>query len=216
MKTINENLDIYQYADLIVQTTYACNRNCSTCYVKDLDFIKKKIELSRDVYCAYLSTLNKNDLIVLRGGEITMLESWFEKFVEPAIEKELRIIIETNGFLLRTIDFYDFISKISNADVFLRISFDKIHLEKCTAKEIELEFNKMLLFLSDFEIWNINFGFYSLDMSTPEILNFIKNTVLEPYPKYFHSIARYDDISKTPLKGKYLRADGELLNRIIH
>jgi hypothetical protein len=213
METINENLDIYQNADLIVQTTYTCNRDCSGCYLKNLG---SKIELSHGIYCNHLATLNKNDLIVLRGGEITMLESWFEKFVEPAIKMELQVIVETNGFLLRTIDFYDIISKISTADVFFRISFDKMHLEELSAKEIQLEFNKMFLFVSDFEIGNINFGFYSLDMSNSEMLNFIKDTVLEPYLKYFHSLKRYGDISKIPLKGKYLRADGALLNRIVH
>lgn len=206
MKKNIELLDIYQEANLIVQVTGKCNKKCATCY--DLLGILKG-ELAQETYLLSIDKLRKGDLVVLRGGEPTIVANWFEKFVGPAINKGLRVIIETNGYFISENDYSQILSKLAYKNIFVRISFDKSHIPN------KSDFSKMALFAKEATKFHINFAFYSLGMNKKQIINFTQGTELEMYLEKFHPLEFYQDISKVQIKGKYLRVDGTLLNKIL-
>jgi hypothetical protein len=103
------------------------------------------------------------------------------------------------------------LKKIADENIFTRISFDLIHLKK---EKEKIEFNNMASFAKNAENSKINFGFYSLGMDENQIKDFIKGTQLEPYFEKFHSLIKYKNISEVQLKGKYLKSDGSISNKI--
>jgi MoaA/NifB/PqqE/SkfB family radical SAM enzyme len=207
------DMDIYQNADLIVQTTDKCNKGCPGCYLANNSLLKNN-DLSFEKYNDCISQLSEDKIIALRGGEMTIMKDWFEKFVTPALNKKLRIILETNGYFMGTKEYQDVLEKISNPQIFTRISFDSMHLNGLDQDGIKSEFKKMSSFAADAENRKINFGFYSLGMDKNQIADFIKGTSLEAYSNKFHPLVEYDDISAVHIKGKYLKANGDLSDRI--
>lgn len=207
-------IDIYKCVDLIVEVTDVCNKDCPGNYKCNL---ATNIDgLRSEKYKESLINLKENSLIALRGGEPTMVIDWFEKFIEPALilNKNLFIIIETNGYFIDQSNYKEIINKLYHQNVFVRISFDNRHIFKLNDELIRLEFEKMAFFAEEALIKKINFGFYSLGMDKDQIYKFIKSTPLEKYIEYFHTLIKYDDISKVVLKGKYLTVDGRLLDSI--
>lgn len=202
------NMDVYKNADLIVQTTNKCSKGCEDCYVASLGL---KNELNDEQYVDQISSLKEGDMIALRGGEITTVKNWFERFIIPALDKKLKIILETNGYFIGTAEYNEILKKIANENIFTRVSFDLVHLKN--GKE-ELEFNHMATFAKDAENNKMNFGFYSLGMDVNQIKDFINGTPLEPYFEKFHPLVKYKKISEITLKGKYLKADGNLSDKI--
>ncbi len=206
-----ENIDIYKDADLIVQTSNRCNSSCPGCYLKEID-IETKLDLG--IYEHHLAKLKANDIVAIRGGEPTMIKGWFGKFVQPALDKNLKIIIESNGYFIGRDNYEKVLLKIMNPDVFVRISFDKIHLFKKTEEEIFNLFLKMAFFAKDAIFFRIQFGFYSLGMNKTQIDNYINGTIMSQYNNYFYTLEYYPDISQVKLKGKYLNSNGFCSNRI--
>lgn len=202
------NIDVYKNADLIIQTTNKCSKGCDGCIVADLG---PKIELDTEKYLESIGNLKENNLIALRGGEITLIDDWFEKFIVSALNKKLKIILESNGYFIGTEKYNEILKKIANDQIFIRISFDLMHLKKGNA---DLEFNKMATFAKDAENNKINFGFYSCGMNENEIKNFTNGTVLEPYLNKFHSLIKYSNASEVKLKGKYLNAKGDISDKM--
>jgi hypothetical protein len=202
MKNLAE-IDVYKDADLIVETTFFCNLDCVNC-----PFHGRQRQLNLSVYLNNLNKLTTGNIVVLRGGEITTINNWFEEFVTPAINKELLVIIETNGYFIGKDNYYELLTKLSHVNIFMRIGFDISH--NPTAKD----FNRMLFFAKDAIESGVKFGFYSVNMGNKQIKNFLYKTKLEPFLNYFHSLREYIDFSRVKLKGKYLKSDGQLLDRI--
>ncbi len=208
LKSHNE---IYDKASLIVQTTNKCTKNCPGCYLTE-SLKNKKEELDQERYRECISKLKEGSLITLRGGEITMIRDWFEKFVVPALDKNLKIIIESNGYFIEKQDYQDILKKINDNKISIRISFDQEHIRN--SKDITSEFKKMARFAEDAKNTGINFGFYSLGMDGTQIQNFVKGTLLEPYIDKFHSLTFYPKISSVKIKGQYLKSNGNLSDDI--
>ncbi|HAQ02648.1 hypothetical protein A2467_00545 [Candidatus Nomurabacteria bacterium RIFOXYC2_FULL_36_8] len=202
MKNLAE-IDVYKTADLIVETTFFCNLDCGNC---PFHGVQRKLNL--DIYLNNLYELVAGEIVVLRGGEITTINNWFESFVVPAINKELLIIIETNGYFIGRDNYYELLTKLSHVNVFIRIGFDISHGP--TAED----FSKMAFFAKDAIESGVRFGFYSVNMSKNQIKNFLYKTKLEPFLNYFHSLREYIDFSRVKLKGKYLKSDGQLISCI--
>lgn len=208
------SIDIYENVALIVEVTDICNKNCPGNY--NCRQARHKDGLREEIYKNYLNKLKRNSLIALRGGEPTMIDGWFEKFIEPAvaINKNLLIIIETNGYFIGQDDYDEILKKLCHQNIFIRISFDSRHIFGLNEEDCSNEFSKMASFAEEALVRGINFGFYSLGMAKDQIWEFIKGTPLEPYFQYFHTLIKYDDISKVVLRGKYLRAGGKIFNCI--
>lgn len=205
--------DVYEKASLIVQTTSSCNKKCPECYLSENPEIKKE-ELDCTRYKESISNLNEGDTIALRGGEITTIQDWFDKFVIPALNNGLKIIIETNGYFIGKEDYQSTLEKINDGRISIRISFDLEHLKNLKKENIAPEFEKMAHFAKDAEDMGINFGFYSLGMDKTQIQNFIRGTPLESYVNKFHSLTLYPQISAVKIKGKYLKSDGNISDKI--
>lgn len=203
------NMDVYNSADLIVQTTDSCNKNCPDCYLTKNNIIKNN--LSDIKYKDSISDLKEGQIIALRGGETTMIKDWFKKFITPALDKKLKVILETNGYFIGKEGYKDILNEIARDDIFIRISFDPMHV---MADDKDEEFKKMALFAKDAEENKINYGFYSLNLNQEQIMNFIKNTPLEPYIEKFRPLIKYNNISEVKISGKYLKANGEIFDRI--
>src|SRR3989344_4874688 len=189
--------EVYEKASLIVQTTSSCSKSCPECYLKENPEIKKE-ELNQERYEESISKLNEGDTIALRGGEITTIRDWFEKFVAPALNKGLKSIIE----------------KINDERISVRISFDPEHLKDLKEENVSSEFEKMAIFAEDAESAGINFGFYSLGMNSEQIQKFVRGTPLEHYINKFHPLAFSPQISAVEIKGKYLKSNGNISDRI--
>lgn len=205
--------EVYEKVSLIVQTTSSCNKNCPECYLSENPEIKKE-ELNHGRYEECISKLNEGDTIALRGGEITTIQDWFDKFVAPALNKGLKVIIETNGYFIGTKDYQSILEKINDNRISVRVSFDLEHLKNLKEENVASEFEKMARFAKDAESAGINFGFYSLGMNKEQIQNFVQGTPLESYINKFHSLAFYPEISAVEIKGKYLKSDGNISDRI--
>ena len=205
--------EVYEKASLIVQTTSSCSKSCPECYLKENPEIKKE-ELNQERYEESISKLNEGDTIALRGGEITTIRDWFEKFVAPALNKGLKIIIETNGYFIGKEDYQSILEKINDERISVRISFDPEHLKDLKEENVSSEFEKMAIFAEDAESAGINFGFYSLGMNSEQIQKFVRGTPLEHYINKFHPLAFYPQISAVEIKGKYLKSNGNISDRI--
>jgi len=199
--------DIYKSAEFIIQVSGFCNKKCEGCYLKN--FFPEILDKS--IYLFHISSLFPGDLISIRGGELTLVVGWFDRFVQPAIDKGLKVIIETNGYFIGRSNYYEILPRLAHDNIFLRISFDKEHAPNSNKEE----FFKMSLFAQDAQKIGIKFGFYSLGMNDDQILEFIENTALESYLEFFHPLTKYDDISQIKLKGRYLRADGKIFDNIV-
>ena len=213
IENLKSNNEVYDKASLIVQTTNRCSKKCPACYLAENPDVQKE-ELNQERYQECISKLNEGETIALRGGEITIIPDWFEKFVVPALNKELKIVIETNGHFIGTKDYQNFLERINNKQISMRISFDSEHIKNLNEESVASEFVKMARFAKDAEKAGINFGFYSLGMNETQIRNFIQSTPLEPYFNRFHSLTFYPQISTLEIKGQYLKSNGNISDRI--
>jgi len=202
--------EVYEKADLIVQTTNRCSKRCKACYLAENSETEKE-ELSQEIYEDCISKLQEGDLVALRGGEITTIKDWFEKFVAPALNKGLKVMLETNGYFIGTKEYENILKNLCDDRISVRISFDKEHLNE---KDSLSEFEKMAKFANDAKNNGIKFGFYALGMDRNQIQDFVKETPLESYSNEFHSLTFYPKISELAIKGKYLKSDGQLSDRI--
>ena len=202
-----KNINVYESANLIVQTTTDCTNECPDCFFSQMERVK--IELDQVIYNSCLSTLRKGNLVSLRGGEITKIDNWVEKFINPAIARGLKIIVETNGYFIGGLNYTEILNKISHRNIFVRVSFDKMHIAKLDPDEkVQAEFLKMALFAKDATEKGIKFGFYSTGMNSEQVADFIKDTALESYFGSFSFLHKYSPTAKVSLKGKYLHANG--------
>jgi len=144
----------------------------------------------------------------LRGGEPTIEKLWFEKYVNPALEKNLHVILESNGYFIGKEDYEDLWEKLEGKDIEIRISFDEIHLAQISKNKQSSEFYKMAKFANDAIEKRIKFGFFCLAMDKKQIKKFINNTPLENYDRYFHSLVYYNYIQEIELKGEYIDVKG--------
>lgn len=204
-----KNFDIYKETDLIVQVNSFCDKNCEGCYFKELlSSVQPQLLLNQEKYLNKIS-LMKSGIISLRGGEPTMVKGWFEKFVFPAIQMNLTVIIETDGYFIGRNNYNDILSKLSHDKIFIRVSFDKNHYVASG------DFKKMAVFTDDAVNHNIQLSFHSLGMSESEISEFLLGTDLEKYREFFYPLRYYKKISRVKLKGEYLRVDGQIFNKIV-
>lgn len=201
-------IDVYQSAKLIIQVNEYCGKKiedkCVGCFLQS--FGKKVLSLKK--YLSTINTLSPDDLIVLRGGEPTMVKGWFEKFVQPALNIKLKVIIETGGFFINKKNYSDILFKLVHKNIFIRISFDEKHLPT------QADFYKMASFAEIATEKNIQFGFYSLGMDIDQISQFITGTVLEEYENFFQPLTFHENIFDVKLSGLYLNVDGDLLKQI--
>jgi organic radical activating enzyme len=201
-------INIYESAQLIVQVNEFCGKKiedkCADCYHH---YFGKKI-LSTEKYLSTINTLSPDDLIVLRGGEPTMVKDWFEKFVQPAIERKLWVIIETDGYFIDQNNYSDILLKLVHKNIFIRISFDERH------RPTQVDFHKMASFAKVAIEKNIQFGFYSLGMNKDQISQFIIGTDLDEYENYFLPLTLHERIQDVKLFGVYLNVDGDHLAQI--
>ncbi|MFA5793275.1 MAG: radical SAM protein [Candidatus Gracilibacteria bacterium] len=202
--------NIYQNADLIVQTTKGCTMDCKGCYLAKPG---KSTELDTETYRAEIAKLQKGNVVALRGGEITKINNWFAKFVAPAIKMGLMVVIESNGHFIEANNYNEVLEGMKNPAIDVNISCDKIHLGNKNPAQKEEEFAKMARFASDATERGINFGFYAL-MSTEEIPDFVEGTALAEYLGKFHALPFYADISQVSLHGKYLNCEGRISDKI--
>ena len=206
----NKNFNIYKDSDLIVQISNYCDKDCDRCYIKDLfssSYLPIQV-LNQEKYLNKISSI-KSGVISLRGGEPTMVNNWFEKFVLPAIQMDLCVIIDTDGYFIGRNNYKDILLKLSHKKIFIRVSFDKSHYM------ISNDFKKMAVFANDAINHGIQFNFYSLGMKRSEILKFLNGTELEKYRSFFYTLRYYKNISRVKLKGEYLRVDGKIFNKIL-
>jgi pyruvate-formate lyase-activating enzyme len=219
------NLDVYKDADLIVETTKFCNKKCEGCYNCSLtNLCNKEIKIDEKIKNSYsneISKLKEGDVVALRGGEPTLIENWFEEFIVPALGKKLKVILETNGFFIERQQYQKILQNIKkdNLSIFIRISLDEKHLSNITLETRNEELKKMTHFAEDAEKDGINFGFYSMgtsknQMNEEKIKSFVKETSLEQFINKFHSLVFYPKISDVNIKGKYLKTNGEVSNKI--
>jgi len=205
--------EVYERASLIVQTTNRCSKRCPGCYLSENPATENQ-ELDQSRYEECIGGLKEGDTVALRGGEITLLQDWFERFATPALEKGLKIIIETNGYFIETKDYQDVLEKMNNDKISVRISFDLEHLKGLQEEKVASEFEKMARFAEDAENAGINFGFYALGMDGAQIQKFVQGTPLEQFTSKFHSLAFHPQISNLKINGQYLKSDGKLSDRI--
>jgi len=203
--------NIYQVADLIVQTTDGCTMNCQGCYLAKPG---KSTELDTQIYRNEIEKLREGNIVALRGGEITKIDNWFAKFVTPALKMGLRVVIESNGHFIEANNYAEVLEGMQNPAIEVRISFDQTHLGHKQPKQVTAEFARMANFAYDATQRQINFGFYALAMDEQAIQNFVSGTPLEPYAGKFNTLPFHEDISQVPLKGKYLSCQGQTFGRI--
>lgn len=83
---------------IFLSITNRCNRSCDYCLVKDT-LNKTEDALNKDVLFNYLGYLNKGDLVEITGGEPTLIP-WLEELVQFLNNKEVYIVLRTNGYRL--------------------------------------------------------------------------------------------------------------------
>ncbi len=195
-----KGVDIYKEADLIVETTTFCNKSCKGCFFEDKK--REKIILNHLVYYNTLLNLKKRSLIVLRGGEISTINDWFDIFVKPALDRQLIVIIESNGLFMEDLNY--FLPKLRHKNIFLRISFDLMHIK---SRNFRKECAQKYFFAKMATKKRINFGFYATGMESEQMINLLKGSGLEEYFFKFYFLKKYSS-EKLNINGIYLRADG--------
>jgi len=196
-------IDIYKDADLIVETTTVCNKSCDYCPFSGNNQIKKILDFN--IYINKIKKLKNRSIVAIRGGEPTIINGWFNKFVQPALDLDLQIIIETNGYFIGKDDYLEVLSNLAHKDIFMRVSFDRQHINGFNEKQMDTEFFKMAFFAEDALSLGINFGFYCVGMTENDISLFIKGTKLEPYLRLFHFLVEHNDYFEEIKIEKYLK-----------
>ncbi|MFH1697079.1 MAG: radical SAM protein [Candidatus Diapherotrites archaeon] len=203
--------EIYETAVAIFQVNNYCDKACLACYVTPA----RKMELGPVVFLRNIEALKKGDLISIRGGEPTLCKNWFARYVEPALLKDMRVVLETNGYFIGRDDYENTLAKLAHKNISVRISFDSQHTGWLNETARKKEFEKMARFAQDARRAGIKFGFYALGMGKKQIEKFIDGTPLEKYAKKFRSLTLYSDVSCVKLRGKYITADGRVHNCLV-
>ena len=199
------NDDIYAKAKLIAQINNGCMKNCPGCYESGK---KNGRVLNPDIFTAQISKLAPGDLIVIRGGEPTLHPRWFEDFVQPALDKGLEVVINTNGHFINRPNYQETLKKLSNKKITVQLSFDEDHLAGLGEKERKEEFAIMAQFAKDATERGINFGIYALGMGDSRIDELVAGTPLQEFREKFQPLTFYGTIVGPGDDGKDIQFDG--------
>jgi len=201
---------VYDKAKYIIQVNSSCNFDCPWCYVDKLG-----ITMDEDTFHKILETVNKSDMISLRGGEPTLNSNLISKYITPAIDKGAYVILESNGSFIGRSQYDEYLNTFSNKDTEIRLSLDRPHLAFLSPYENRLvHLNKIVRFIEDARKCNIKFGLYSLGMDLKQISALLEEFSLMSFSKYIRPITRYLDIKDLPINGKFVDIYGNLHDRI--
>lgn len=199
----------YESAAVIFQVNTYCNKDCVGCY---FDRTARNLDLKK--FNEQLAALSAGDLITLRGGEPTLNKKLFEEYMEPALKKGLKIILETNGYFISTPYYQQYLGKLADNKIAVRLSFDERHLEGLSAEQRKNEFQKMAMFAKDAAEQGIEFNFYALGMDKKQVKKMVSGTLLEGLTGKFYSLTFYDDINDVELSGSYIAVDGTMQKQL--
>lgn len=204
------NYKSYNHTAAIFQVNTYCNKHCDGCY-----FERSKKKLDPKIYATYLESLDAGQTIAIRGGEPTLDESLYKDYIKPAINKDLFVLIETNGQFMNKRNYLDYIRDFSHPNLDTRFSFDESHLSGLPPEVRITQFKKGRHFADIAESKCINYGFYALGMDKKGIEEMLLGSELSNFKEKFSNLAFYDDISEVNLNGKYMAVSGQVHNKIM-
>lgn len=196
---------VYDEADYIVQVNSSCNFQCDGCYV---DKLGETMPLS--IYQSLLDSMHSGSTISIRGGEPTLVKNLIQDYIEPALNKGIRVILESNGSFIDKESYTHYKKLFQNPLASLRISLDKRHETslKGTLKDTYIASMKTLF--NDALALNFKLGFYALGMTRKQIGQFLSDSNLDELLPYVKPITKYHDISNLPINGRFVDLYGEM------
>ena len=195
----------YEEANAIFKINSFCNRRCPGCYASS-----NGESLDTCLYQEQLEKIPKGSLVTFRGGEPTLHPTWFEDYVQPALNHGLNVALETNGAFIGSRNYERDLDRLYDEGIHVRLSFDETHLGVLNQQERKIEFRKLARFAGDAIDKGISFGFYALGMDQHQIRRMIAGTELESSADKFHSLTFYSDISELSISGNYVDVSGRV------
>ncbi len=201
---------VYENARYIFQIIDSCNQNCAGCYAN-----QGKNKLDPKKFLSKIHELEEGETIAIRGGEPFLHPRLFEDFVDHALGKKLKVVIDTNAVFMSRKNPEKILEKLKNPNIFLRISFDTAHLEDLFKDKQRQKFLEISQFIKLAEEENTQYSFSCLGMSAEEIEDMIKETPLFKKKEKFLPLTFYSDITDVPLEGKYVNVQGKEFETLV-
>ncbi len=199
----------YDQAKYIIQVNGKCNFNCPACYV-----LKTGDDMDPAVFRKHIETVQKDEMISLRGGEPTLTENLIEDFIHPALQKGIHVVLESNGTFIGSPLYQEYLAVLTGKNAEVRISLDRQHLDPFPERIRRTRIGWISQFIDDAKQRNISFGLFALGMCREQVIQFLKEYAVESWLNYIRPITKYSNITKLPINGKFVEVDGTIHDHI--
>ena len=200
----------YDEAKYIIQVNAICNFNCPDCYVD-----KSGNTMDKTVFHNIINNVRENEMICLRGGEPTLSENMIEDFIEPALNKGIHVILESNGSFVGSPNYQDYLKLFTRKNIEIRLSIDRDHIDFIHGDTSRNRIDRISKFIDDATRLNIRFGLFALGMCREQVKKFLLEYSVESWLPHIGSLTKYTIISELPIKGKFVDIYGDFHDRIV-
>ena len=200
----------YDDAKYIIQVNAICNFNCPDCYVD-----KSGDTMDKTVFHNIINHVRENEMICLRGGEPTLSENMIEDFIEPALNKGIHVILESNGSFVGAPRYQEYLELLTRKNMEIRLSLDRDHIEFIHGETRQIRIDRISKFIADARPLNIQFGLFALGMCREQVKVFLKEYSVESWLPYIRPLTKYSLISELPIEGKFVDIYGNIHDRIV-
>jgi hypothetical protein len=200
----------YEKAKYIIQVNAKCNFNCPDCYV-----VKSSETMDSEVFLNLIKNVRENEMICLRGGEPTLSENMIEDFIEPALNRGIHVILESNGSFVGSPYYEGYLGLLTRKNIEIRLSLDRDHVEFNQGETRQIRIDRISKFIEDAAPLHIKFGLFALGMCREQVKKFLEEYSVQSWLPYIQPLTKYSIISELPIKGKFVDIYGELHDRIV-
>lgn len=200
----------YDEAKYIIQVNAKCNFNCPDCYV-----VKTSETMDPAVFHQIIQNIEANEMICLRGGEPTLSDNLIADFITPALDREIRVILESNGSLVDSPFYRDYLELLTRKNIEIRLSLDRDHIDFYFGDTRRIRIDRISRFIRDATARDIKFGLFALGMSREQVNKFLQEYSVESWLPCIRPLTKYSMISELPIKGKFVDIYGGIHDRIV-
>ncbi|MBN2569386.1 MAG: radical SAM protein [Deltaproteobacteria bacterium] len=195
----------YDQAKYIIQINSKCNFNCPACYV-----LKTGDDMDPAVFRELIEPVQKDEMICLRGGEPTLTENLIEDFIQPALQKGIHVVLESNGTFIGLPHYQEYLAVLTHKPIEVRLSLDRQHLDPFPERMRRTRIGWISQFIGDAKRLGIPFGLFALGMCREQVKLFLREYSVESWLPYIQPITRYSDITDLSINGMFVDVDGSM------
>jgi SAM-dependent methyltransferase len=195
----------YNQAAYIIQVNGKCTNNCPSCYV-----IKNDETMETAIFNDLIKNMHENEMICLRGGEPPLSENLIEDFIQPALDKGIYVILESNGSFIGSTRYREYLAILTHKNIEVRLSLDREHFDFFPERIRRARIGWVSTFIEDATKRGIKFALFTLGMCREQVKKFLDEYSVKSWLHYIRPLTKYSNISDLPIQGKYVDIKGTI------